>query len=367
MRPSGSSGHHVLLIPFAPGIGDVVMTEPLLRAVRERHPHWRLTVAVRPHAVDLLPPGDYRLVTPFYFVSEAPSALKPLHHILPQTLLARAAEPAISLNFGPFDRVINLFWAWESRVPFDRWWTPAWPLQQGVSHGLDVLAAYLEDKLDLEIPVSDRVPRLEVSRAAVNWVERYLMEKDVQGSPLVAMVVSADSRLKWWDAPKWAELHEWLRGMGWRTVMVAPRENRHAQDVYNHCRRKPLWPALELRQVAALLARSDLVVGIDTGPLHMAGALGTRWVGLFGPSNPHVIGPYDCSKGRAVVARLPKPATCKDCWLSFKGWGGRCRTLRSTGCTTLITVVEVSEAILSVCCGTPLASSGHFDRQTEED
>jgi ADP-heptose:LPS heptosyltransferase len=46
-----------------------------------------------------------------------------------------------------------------------------------------------------------------------------------------------------------------------------------------------------LDRVAALLDRCDLVVGVDTGLLHMAGALGAPWVGLFGPTNPDVTGP----------------------------------------------------------------------------
>lgn len=356
MSQPESKGHRVLLIPFAPGIGDVVIMEPLIRALRSHHPEWQLTVVGRRYTSDLLRLDSYQLVSPFYFVSEAPPALRPLHRLLSQRFLAWAAEPAINVDQGPFDRVINLFWVWENSVPFVRWWTPQWPMQQGVRHALDVMADYLEGELGIQISPSDRAPRLQAMPNAELWAESYLKGRGLLGCPLAAMVVSADNPLKWWDIPKWAELNDWLLRMGWRTILVAQQEQQHAQQVYEACAQKPLWPTLDLRQLAALLARSDLVVGIDTGPLHMAGALGKSWVGLFGPSNPDLIGPYDRSKGRAIVARLTKPPSCKDCWLSFKGCGSSCPTLSTTGCTTLIPVQEVVEAILSACCGTPLAS-----------
>jgi lipopolysaccharide heptosyltransferase I len=51
-------------------------------------------------------------------------------------------------------------------------------------------------------------------------------------------------------------------------------------------------PATTLRELALLLAKARLVVGGDTGPLHLAAALGTRVVGLYGPTNPARNGPY---------------------------------------------------------------------------
>ncbi|MGI5837827.1 MAG: glycosyltransferase family 9 protein [Chloroflexota bacterium] len=358
MGQAEGKAHRVLLIPFAPGIGDVVMMEPIIRALRTHRPEWHLTLVARRYASDLLQLDSYQLASPFYFVSEAPAAIRPLHKLLPQRLLAWAAEPAINIDLGPFDRVINLFWVWESSVPFDRWWMPQWPMQSGTQHALDLMADYIERELGIEIPEAERAPHLEPAPDSVVWVETLLESHGLLGYPLATMVVSAENHLKWWDIQKWAELNDWLLRMGWRTIIIAPQEQQHAQQVYDACLQKPLWPTLELRQLVALLARSDIVIGIDTGPLHLAGALGRPWVGLFGPSNPDLIGPYDRSKGRTIVARLEKPPSCKDCWLSFKGWGGNCTTLAATGCTTLIPVMEVTEAILSACCGTPFASPG---------
>jgi len=355
MGSRDDGARHLLLIPFAPGIGDTVMMEPLIRAMRSQLPSWRLTVVAREHAADLIPPRGFEYVRSSCFVERAPAPLRPFHRFIPQWLIAMAAEPAMAMNLGPFERVLNLFWVWESRVPFHRWWTPGRFPRDGVRHTVDVLAEYLEDELGITIPEVERIPRLEPLPAALDWADAYLDAHGVLGMPLASLVTSSANSLKWWSVSKWAELNERLVRFGWRTLMVAPAGNHHAQQVNDGCATKPLWPRADLQQVAALLSQSDLVVGIDTGPLHMAAALGTPWVGLFGPTNPRVIGPYSYSAGRAVVARFPKPASCRDCWRAFKNREDICPTLDATGCTTLVSVDEVVETIRQLRPGMHIA------------
>ncbi len=65
---------------------------------------------------------------------------------------------------------------------------------------------------------------------------------------------------------------------------------------------------LETRALVALLAEADLLLTNDTGPLHLADALGTRSVALYGPNTPHRYGPRTVGS-RAVFADLP----CSPC------------------------------------------------------
>lgn len=345
----------LLLIPFAPGIGDTVMMEPLLQGIVASLPDWQVTLVGKEYVSDLLPPGGYDLVSPPYFVSEPPAVLRPIHRLVPQKLIAWAAEPAISLDLGHFDRAINLFWAWESRTPFDRWWTPQWPLQAGVRHAVDLLAEYLAEEEGIEVPKATRGPRIRPFPEAIQWAEGFVRLLPGSG-PLAALVVSSTDALKWWDARKWAAVNDHLAGEGWQTLLLAPRDHPHAQKVYAGCERKPAWPEVDLRQLVALLDRSSVVVGVDTGPLHIASALGTAWVGLFGATNPDLIGPYDRSRGRPLLARFPKPPSCNQCWLAFKNRDDRCLTLPATGCTTMVPVRDVLDAVFEVASGTPFAS-----------
>lgn len=99
------------------------------------------------------------------------------------------------------------------------------------------------------------------------------------------------------------------------------------------------------------------MVGVDTGLLHAASPLGVPWVGLFGATNPDLIGPYDRSRGQALVAHFPKAPSCSRCWLAFKNRDDRCLTLPATGCTTMVPVSDVLDAVNAVSSGTPIASS----------
>lgn len=64
-----------------------------------------------------------------------------------------------------------------------------------------------------------------------------------------------------------------------------------------------------LGQLMALLRNAVCVVGGDTGPLHLAVALGTSVVTLFGPTNPARNGPYPSGSGKHIVFRSPRSAT----------------------------------------------------------
>jgi hypothetical protein len=337
----------------------MVMMEPLLRVICSRLPDWQVTMVAMEYAADILSPGRYGLSRPFYFVSETPAPLRHLDRLIPRRLIAWAAEPTLALDLGPFHRVFNLFWVWESRSPFKRWWTPRWPPRTDVRHTLDLLFDYLEEELETSILPEERDPRLEPLPDEAEWADRYLGEQfgdDVP--PIVSMIVSSTSRLKWWSASSWAELNRRLFRNGLQPILIAHHDQEHAMEVYAACDPKPRWPALSLRQVAALLGTSHAVVGIDTGPLHMAAALGVPWVGLFGATNPDFIGPYNRSRGRALLAPFRKTKACKSCWLAFKNRDDSCAALPLTGCTTMVSVDEVEEALDALRLGMGIASSG---------
>ena len=91
-----------------------------------------------------------------------------------------------------------------------------------------------------------------------------------------------------------------------------------------------LQPAPSLLVLAGVLAQCQLVVGNDSGALHVAVAVGTPSVTIFGPASPVVYGPYGAAGDRHHVA--VKPLACRPCYARFRlppcPWDIRClRTL----------------------------------------
>jgi ADP-heptose:LPS heptosyltransferase len=64
--------------------------------------------------------------------------------------------------------------------------------------------------------------------------------------------------------------------------------------------------------LAALYEACDLVIGVDTGPLHLAAALGVPVVGLYGPKDPAIYAPWDARTG-AAASVVRRPVHCSPC------------------------------------------------------
>lgn len=117
------------------------------------------------------------------------------------------------------------------------------------------------------------------------------------GRPVFALVLRSSRREKDWILERAARVLDVAGGdMGFRTVLVggdSAGERRDAARLLRTCRVPPeVELRYDLRRLAWLLDASDLVVSPDTGPLHLAVALGTPTIGLYGFTDPKRVGPY---------------------------------------------------------------------------
>ncbi len=113
---------------------------------------------------------------------------------------------------------------------------------------------------------------------------------------LVYVNPAARWRTKFWGAGKWAELADRLIGeAGLRVVFAGSAKDRdYIAGVSERMIRTPIVAAgeLSLTETVALLQRSAVYAGLDSGPMHMAAMAGVPVVALFGPTNPERVGPY---------------------------------------------------------------------------
>ena len=154
---------------------------------------------------------------------------------------------------------------------------------------------------------------IPLSEADEYFAERVWRELGLRSDvPVVVLYPGAAWQTKRWGELNFARLNDALiRRFQVRTLLTwGPGEEPLIQRVVRATAYTPaIAPATTLLQLAAIIARGRAFVGGDTGPLHLAAAVGTPTVALFGPSDPRRNGPYGL--GHVILQRqLP----CSNCY-----------------------------------------------------
>ncbi len=146
------------------------------------------------------------------------------------------------------------------------------------------------------------------------WADHFLQTQGVrEGEKIIGLQVGASLPQKCWPLNQWGALLERLSLLeGVQVVLLGD-----AQDRQRFLGQVPIsgrgvidgLGRLSLRHLAAVMERCRLVVGSDTGPLHLAVALGLPVVGLYGPDDPRFTGPY--GKGNRIHY---KKLACSPCY-----------------------------------------------------
>jgi heptosyltransferase II len=153
-----------------------------------------------------------------------------------------------------------------------------------------------------------RAHRLLPPRAAV---ERWRARVPSGDGPLVGLVPGSNAPARRWPAERFAELGGTLAARGHRVVVMgsAGEAGITARVAQETAGALDVGGRTDLQDLAALLSLCDLVVTNDTGSMHLAGAVGTATVSLWGSSDPAEVRQVGAPDVRVTGADLP----CKPC------------------------------------------------------
>lgn len=145
---------------------------------------------------------------------------------------------------------------------------------------------------------------------------------------------------KSWPAERVAELSDVLAARGDRVVMTgasAGHEGAYLQDVLSRVKGPlvNLAGQLDLKVLAAVTARARVFVGVDSAPLHVASAMGTPAVALFGPSGEVEWGPWQIAH-RIVASAHP----CRPCGINGCGGSNRSECLETLPLARVLAAIE---------------------------
>lgn len=308
-------------------LGDVLFITPAVRALRAACPAAEITALVGPWSAGVLAPFPEinHLVTLRFpgFTRQRKGGLA-----APYVLAWQSARKLRELAYGA--AVI---------LRPDHWWGGLLAYLAGiplrVGYDLPGVSGFLTDRhayatgvhsVQLNLKLVERwTGRLAgadvrlaypLLKEDIAYVDAYLSERGsgrlpegqrgaTGGERLIAVHVGSGSVYKTWLADRWARVSDALAERhGARIVLTgAAREASAARAVASQMRTPAIIAAGDttIGQLAALYARSDLVLGPDSGPLHLAVAVGTPTVHLYGPADPSVYGPWGPRERHAVV------------------------------------------------------------------
>lgn len=304
-----------VLIMRLSAMGDILHALPAVTALREAHPEWRIGWAVEPQWRPLLstagatargsamPIVDRVYVVPARRWARSPFSAKTLREVRQTRRELREERYDVCVDLqGAIRSALIARWARTQRVIGEdaprehiaRWFFTDRVKTRGVhviEQAIEVMNAVVGD----DLPV--RLPLLPVDADA----ER---KADAIPAPFVIINPGAGWGAKRWPEERYAAVAARLRDAGYGVVVNAgPGEESLANEVeiLSGGIATPLRSSIE--ELTAITRRAALVIGGDTGPLHLACALDRSSVGIFGPTDPARNGPFGC---RYRVLRHPE-------------------------------------------------------------
>jgi heptosyltransferase-3 len=343
----------VLLIRLR-NIGDVLLMVPTIRAFREAFP--------RAHLAALVNAGTEEMLTGNPLLDEI-LVFDPRWKLLPWWRRAakemkflwevrrRKCDLAVNLTEGDRGAFLCLASGAREKVGVYEagptlWW------KKRIFHCLvripDWRAHMVEQMLEIprRLGLAGRDKRVEIFYSAGDGesIGRLLSDEGVgPQEPLVHIHPTSRWLFKCWRDDGMAKVIDALQESGRTRVVLtsgnAGKEIEKVGQILEHCRTHPINLAgkTTLKQLAALSDRSKLFIGVDTAPMHIAAAVGTPVLALFGPSGEFNWGPW--GQGHVVIK---KDWDCRPC-----GKDG-CRGSKRSRCLEEISEEEVLERALEL-------------------
>lgn len=323
-------------------LGDVTHVVPLVRTLQRHWPQARLHWVIDKGGFKLLE-GLHGVTFHTYDKKTGLAGMRALRAELP----AAGFDALLQMQVALRANLLSAFIRARRRIGYDRGRSKDLhglvineriPDRPGI-HVLDAIGSFCEP---LGLKQTDVTWDLPVPADAHAWA-RAQWPADAMRT-LVISPCSSHERRNWY-ADRYAAVADHAAAHGWRIVLCGGRSEleRQTADAIIGAMQTPVLDLVgkdTLKQLPALLARADLVMTPDSGPMHIANAMGSAVLGLHAASNPLRSGPY--SSVRYCVDRYDDAARrYKGRPASALKWGTK---IEHDGVMALITVDDAIAA-----------------------
>jgi ADP-heptose:LPS heptosyltransferase len=349
--------HKKILIMEAGGIGDMVMSTPALRALRERFADSDIILLTVPRTAQAINIKQYadRIL---YFKQEAFSK-SPSKSIYKQ--IFSNIKLLLALRKERFDMMIDLeaIETWKSALRRYIFYKSV-GAKKTVGRNSDGKGFFLDIKVrdnlfgkvhevdrklliarTLGVETKNTKQEFTIPIEDKEFINNWLMDAGIDDTrTIVAIQPGAFVPSRQWKSEGFVETGRRLfQNYKARIIITGGNNDNVAYEINDELKDiKPILAiGLPLRRLGALLERVHLFISNDTGPFHIADAINTPYVVLFGPENPYRYGPYDTRSKSRIVTGMK--VSCSPCLK---------HTCRTHECMESITTDMVWESVESL-------------------
>lgn len=306
----------ILVIKLS-ALGDVILSTPSFRAIRRRYPQARIVALVERAAYPALkacPYVDDVLSFEKFGKRDLRSILR-----LGRLLAREQFDVCVDLQNNRLSHALSYLSGAHTRVGYanrrldfflNQEVKDLRPVVGPVEHQFQLL-----EKLEIEHP--DTRPELSTDPLDEESMSRFLRENWLGENQTLVGINPGSSPLwktKQWPQESFVELCDALAKDNVRVVITGTKDDLAAAEaIARQARTRPIIAAgrTSIGELIALIRRCRVFVTSDSAPMHIATAVGTPVVALFGPTDPrrHV------APGRAPIAVINKEVKCSPCYL----------------------------------------------------
>lgn len=297
-----------ILIVRLSSIGDVLLTTPVIKILRQNHPESYLAYLVEAKSKDMITDNPYLDETivfdkgKFKEVRKQEGLISALKRLSPliSKLRERNFDLVIDLHSIFRSTMLSYFTSAKQRIGIDKQMISILYTDTKEERiDLHVVDEYLNllNLIDIDPVQYKKEFTIATSGQDTENVQKLLQKYEITNSESLIALNPATSRDdKDWSEVKFAKVGDWINHNVAAEVLIlgGPADRAKTTRIVNQMETEALNLAGEtsLKELVELLKHLDLLITGDTGPMHMAMAIETPLLALFGPTSPARYGPY---------------------------------------------------------------------------
>jgi ADP-heptose:LPS heptosyltransferase len=287
-------------------IGDALFTTPAISALRSALPDALIVNAVTPAVAPLFaanPAVSENWVRPTRGSGSVAAFIRRIRHARFDAVIAasgNSGQYALYAAVSGARRRISL-----DHPTFGRFFTDVVSIGGSAHH--HVLDHLRQAALLAPVPEEPPMALFATPEGTAEWARTRAGITELGARPIVGLNPGASVERKRWGADRWGALSDRVHSMGLQPLLFGGPGDAELDRAIRRHAAHPLASAqgrLGLAGLTAAISECDVFVSGDTGPLHMAVALGVPVVALHGPTHPLRTGPYHA--GNAMILHHPE-------------------------------------------------------------